>query len=393
MPAAIILPLRFLSLRCNTNIGNSIMRHSRRIFKEDDDWKEKMDELEALPDDERAERYRDEVRAIEKKILKLTGDPLKLFSKPWEKDEKKVSKVEFLLMDRDYILSKMFEKHCSEAEVKRMESVNAHLLELTQDMFARTRKLYRNLLDIPMDSKDDDLTVEGSLRYWGDTAQDILHLEDDEFYGSDFTRMIIINAWLQKYAKGDLEIIGCNPYWNPNCGHTSSMSDEELGLQNDLDDGESWAESWLHHPKLSHICFCYATHAVVTHQYYPIPDLLRMNTFEVKVNATIQQISEQDGSRLWWWRKCGERGFIDKFLHEAKYRPSGEGLGDFVWKRGIEYFDIDDDDLIGNGNPSRIIETLPDCRKNDSLTEDFLKTLYNVIVHQEKVASIDKSPE
>lgn len=379
------------------------MRHSRRTGVESDGWEKKVKALEALPYDERAESYRNEVRTIEKKILKQTGDPLRLSSKPWEKDENKAQRVELLLMDRDYFISKLFEMHCSDAEVKRLESVNAHLYELTQDMFGRTGKLYRNLLDLPKDAKDDDLTVEGTLRFWGDTAQDVLHLEDDEFYGSDFTKMIIINAHLQKYVNGDLEIIGCSPYWRPDCGHNSSMSDKELGIENYLDDGDSWAESWLWNPKFKHICFCYATHAVVTHQNYPIPDLLRMNTFEVKVNASFQQISEQDGSRLWWWRKCSEREFIDKFLHEAASRPSGESLGEFVWRRGIEYFDLEEEEFDNarkcskeilakineslatiNSDTQKIVNGLPDCRQDDSLVEDFLKALRNAQLKYDK---------
>ena len=144
-------------------------------------WFEIIDALETLPEEERIERYRAEVHKVEKSILRLTGDPLKVSSRRWEKSERRAEKVEDLLGRRYYLLSKMFEIHCSEAEVKRMESVNAHLYELTCDMFSRTGRMYRNILDLPMDPKDDDLTVEGTLKYWGDSAQDVIHLEDDGF--------------------------------------------------------------------------------------------------------------------------------------------------------------------------------------------------------------------
>ena len=362
-------------------------------------WFETINALETLPEEERMERYRAEVQNVEKSILRLTGDPLKLSSRRWEKSERAAEKVEEMLGRRYYLLSKMFEMHCSEAEVRRMESVNAHLYTLTCDLFSRTGKMYRNILDLPMEPKDDDLTVEGTLKYWGDTAQDVLHLEDDDFYGSDFTRMILINATLQSEVKGDLDIISCRPVWHRECGHTSSMSDAQLGIDNTLDDGTTWAESWLRHPKLDHICMCYATHAVVTHQNYSIPDLLRMNTFEVKVDMYIQQIREQDGSRLGWWNDSTEREFMDKFLHEAVSRPCGESLGEFVWRRGIEYFELEeteeqnkkaldyfrrhpetDCEDIKDSLPVDIISKLPDCRKDDSLVEAFLKELQIVIM-------------
>ena len=362
-------------------------------------WFDIINALETLPEEERIDRYRAEVQKVEKSILRLTGDPLKLSSRRWEKSERTAEKVEDLLGRRYYLLSKMFEIHCSEAEVKRMDSVNAHLYELTCDMFSRTSRMYRNILDLPMDPKDDDLTVEGTLKYWGDSAQDVLRLEDDEFYGSDFARMILVNATLQRDVKGDLDIISCRPMWNPGCGHKSSMSDAELDIDNHLDDGTTWAEAWLRHPKLDHICMCYATHAVVTHQDYSIPDLLRMNTFEVKVDVTVQQISEQDGTRFFWWKDCTEQEFVDKFMHEAQSRPSGESLGEFVWRRGIEYFELEeveeshrwllkdfdkhprmDCEEIKDRLQTDIISIsrLPDCRKDDSLAEDFLKALRKI---------------
>ena len=126
-------------------------------------WFDSMKTLENLPEEERIEKYRAEVLNVEKSILRLTGDPLKLSARCWEKSERTAEKVEDLLGRRYYLLSKMFEIHCSELEVKRMENVNAHLYELTCDMFSRTGRMYRNILNLPMDPKDDDLTVEGTL--------------------------------------------------------------------------------------------------------------------------------------------------------------------------------------------------------------------------------------
>ena len=74
-------------------------------------WFETIDALETLPEEERIERYRAEVQNVEKSILRLTGDPLKLSSRCWEKSERTAETVEDLLGRRYYLLSKMFEIH------------------------------------------------------------------------------------------------------------------------------------------------------------------------------------------------------------------------------------------------------------------------------------------
>ena len=336
------------------------------------DFEETMGLAAAMPTPEMTLTiYHRELAEREQKILSITGDPISCIDYSWLKDENKKETVESLLSERYRILSEMFELHCSDSEAKRFESLNERLFTLTGDMFSRTGTMYRQILSSPLEEKDDDLTVEGCLRYWGDTAQDVLHLEDDEYYRSDFTRMIIVNALLQQEKLGDMELMTCDPYWDASKGLKPTMSDKELGLENTLDDGTTWAEGWMRNPKLEHICVCYATHALITHSGYSIPDFLRLNTFEVKVTAMIQQISEQDGSRLWWWEKCKERQFTDKFLHEAEHRPSGQSLGEFIWNRCVEYFGLNDMDNVGK---------LPDCRKDDNQVMAFMHALWQDIL-------------
>ena len=90
---------------------------------------------------------------------------------------------------------------------------------------------------------------------------------------------------------------------------------------------------------------------------------------------------------------------MDKFMHEAQSRPSGESLGEFVWKRGIEYFELEeveeshrwllkdfdkhprmDCEEIKDRLQTDIISIsrLPDCRKDDNLAGDFLKALRKI---------------
>ena len=55
-------------------------------------------------------------------------------------------------------------------------------------------------------------------------------------------------------------------------------------FRNELDDGDSWDECYLHKPEFADICVCYAMHALHTHQDYCLPDILRMDDFVVKVH-------------------------------------------------------------------------------------------------------------
>lgn len=367
------------------------------MSEDGDRYMERMEKYEALPVDKRLEKYREEIRGAEKSILKITGDPYDylLFRKLDSED--KMDTVEHFLGNRRYALEKMFAIHCSDLEVARIEELNSLLLNLSHQMFHRTANFYRHLLTMTVEEKDDDIEVSGTLNYSCDGKGDILRLEDDGFYASDFQRIIPIIEFIEEEHRGGLAIMECYARWRKDCGHSPSMTDRELGLEDTMDDGDTWADGWLFHPRLDHIVICYATHALVTHCNYSIPDFIRLNSFEVRVEMKIQQFSEQDGSRLWWWRSCGEQQFIDKFLHEAEHRPEGISLGEFIYNRGIEYFDIDINDEANRKALERLAKfekespgkprmehlcsqqsKLPDCRQDDSLIVPFLRKLYEM---------------
>jgi len=370
----------------------SVIDNRHRLFKR------RMKRYESLPMEERLAKFRNEVRKAESAIFDIIDGKYggSIYRMSDNKDDMEI--VRHYIGCRYFALCKMFEIHCTDREVEHVKKQNEHLFQLTNDMFSRTGQMFRHLLDMPLDEKDDDIDVEGILRFWGDSEQDVLRLEDDEFYGSDFVRMIPIVAFAEE-EDGGLPIMNCFPRWRTGDSLNSSMTDEELGLENSLDDGTSWVEAWLNHPKLQHILFCYATHAIVTHSDFSIPDLIRMNTFEVKVRTDIQQISERDGSRLHWWTKCDEHQLADKFLHEAEHRPEGMTKGEFIWQRVVEYFrfeEMDEQDRRLNESrmrlkedgkfqvnnmgcfPANRMESLPDCRNDDSQIENFLRKAFKL---------------
>lgn len=131
------------------------------------------------------------------------------------------------------------------------------------------------------DCKDDDYDVESHFRfiYHGDDS--VLKLDDDDYYGSNFTLMI--KALTELYiVKGQENIIYARDG------------------KNNLDDGESWLEEpfckWK--DRLHDIIICYAVHDLTSHKSYSIPDLLRLNSFLCESVVTFQSITSQNGSRF-----------------------------------------------------------------------------------------------
>ena len=170
----------------------------------------------------------------------------------------------------------------------------------------------------------------------------MLEIEDDDFYGSDFTRMIVLLSLIDNDYKSYDEIERVAIY--PKLLNGKLISDD-TEIKNDIDDGTTWAEVWLRHPKLDHLIVCHSVHDICTHKNYSIPDLLRMNTFEVSVDIKIQQIEDQDGARCFWIHNYTQEQAKAKILAEAQHRPAGMSLGDFVYRRCRVYYETMVDDV------------------------------------------------
>ena len=149
-----------------------------------------------------------ELIQLEKRILRITGDPLASGGKGyrrffcWASNKNSVERVQELMSDRSYILNLLFEKHCTPSEVARLENVNTLLLDLADRTYKRTSSLARQILSVPREELDDDLTVEGKLVPEFDLTSSVLRLEDDAYYGSDFVRMAAILQETEEYVIG-----------------------------------------------------------------------------------------------------------------------------------------------------------------------------------------------
>ena len=287
---------------------------------------------------EKYTRLKEQVQKVEEKILAISGENVE-YNMAWTRSQRKCEQVEHLIWKRKHLLDKMF--IATHEEIKRMEQVNNRLYDLTQKMYARTEALYRKMVTTTYDPEsDDDVEVEGSLKYTVNGQCSVLPMENDDYYGSDFYRMLTVIDWLYTCDVLDLEEIEqCRCFLHP-LDYRREMNSEELGLTDDLNDGTTWYESVQPAAdKLSHLCICHAIHDLSDHKPYSIPDILRMNDFWIEVTAKHQHIVEQDGSRLHWWERCSFEGFRDKFVREAEQNRAPQiRLGQEIYNRTQSYF-------------------------------------------------------
>ncbi len=229
------------------------------------------------------------VQKIESKIREVIDTNGRWNNIPNLKD-----KVESLLADRASYLDRMF--LATPSEIARFEAMNDMLLRKVEDMKARAAMLWQTMLTMKqMPEFDDDYEVWAELRVRGDRSDDeaVLHLPEDEYYGSDF-------------ALANEAIVAVMPrHWShSHCGASvlpwkvdSIGNDPDHAFSRSMEDGQSWAEGSLLHPALSHICICHPIHDLVTHLQFSIPDLLRINTFTTKVSLEITNDITQSGIR------------------------------------------------------------------------------------------------
>ena len=221
--------------------------------------------------------FKSEIQKIEAEILAVTGTDIEEYNE-WAESESVRNRVESLLKCRCKLLNESFQLTVENLE--RLCHVNSHLTNLTKRAHDRIGDI--GAVEYYMaDCEDDGYDVESHVRfiYLGDES--VLKLDDDDYYGSNFTLMI--KALTELYiAKGLGNIIYARDG------------------KNNLDDGESWLEEpfckWKHW--LGVIIICYAVHDLTCHKSYSIPDLLRLDSFLCESVITFQRITRQNGSRF-----------------------------------------------------------------------------------------------
>lgn len=224
-------------------------------------------------------RFRLQLQEIESNIEAIAGANLDSDSK-WMRNSEMLCSVKGLLSDRQTLLNKMFQP--TPEAMRHFNAVNNRLCILSHQLRARMKTLDEKRLSI-MDCPDfdDDFEIEGRLSFSFNDENSVLKLDDDNYYGSDFAKMIcLIDSLTHREAD-----------WHAlECIYLHSLN---------LDDNLSWNNDYpfIGRGEFEDINICYAVHNLTDHLGYSIPDLIRLNDFWAEVRLTVQSITEQDGTR------------------------------------------------------------------------------------------------
>lgn len=197
--------------------------------------------------------------------------------------------VKQLLRLRCFCLDMLFRK--DPEGIVRFRKVNELLRELSDQMYRKGARIYRQYLESDVDGFDDDFIVEGSLRFVYNGGKSVLHLGDEGYYGSDFLYMMnvihdlfidepfLADSFVKNYCSSD----------------SPKFSDMDLELSNSNDDYD-WGELKIWIPELAGIKICKAVNEICVCNKYSVADLLRMNDFWCEVKAVYQKICDQNGN-------------------------------------------------------------------------------------------------
>lgn len=233
-----------------------------------------------------AEELRKRLLAIEMNIKTIIG-PRK--EKDWVDIPVDVNREKLgnLLQSRCYCLDILFRK--GPMGLEHFSKVNDYLKNLSDRMYQKGAKVYRQYLTSGMNKEfDDDFMIEADMRFVYNGEESIAEIGDEEYYGSDFNYMI--NVIYNLCA--DVPLAGASFSKSFRQTDKPQMSDQELGLDNHYDACD-WGELKIWIPELEGIKICHAVNEIcVYNKGYSVADLLRMNDFWCEVKAIYQHIGE-----------------------------------------------------------------------------------------------------
>ena len=174
------------------------------------------------------------------------------------------------------LLNRLFELHCSEANLRDLEATNNRLLQMEAKVLEVHKQRFQRLTSIHPDYK-----LDTHLTYCHDTQNPQLVIrEDDGFYGSQWNDIIEI-----------LDTI-----------HSIEMTDSLYYCSGDFYDsyhnGLPLKEPCKIDLALPHdISFCYSFCELCNHQYYSIPDIMRMTTYHIRQEVFLDEALDVDSSQ------------------------------------------------------------------------------------------------
>ena len=228
---------------------------------------QKSEEIIAIQEQSDTDYLRRCLRQCEDEILRLAYDEN-------DKEMFNISNEDRILAQAEIrwtLLNRLFELHCSEANLRDLEATNNRLLQMEANVLEIHKQRHQQLTAIHPDYK-----LSTSLTYCHNAQNPRLIIrEDDGFYGSQWNEMIEI-----------LDLI-----------HGVEMTDSLYGCYDNFFDSyhnglplKETCNIDLVLPQ--HIPFCYSFCELCNHQHYSIPDIMRMTTYHIRQEVILDQALE-----------------------------------------------------------------------------------------------------
>lgn len=150
--------------------------------------------------------------------------------------------------------------HPTDAEVERLGHQNDKLRKLSRDALAQGRILWQSLLHSPHLKADDDrYDVEEHVNFYYNDEDSVLKMVNDAYYGSDFEYMLHFR---------------CN-FLNTGRYYVGEPLVEDNGI--------NWNLDYLDNRAFEKFSICHLLHSLHSHEHYSLPDILRMDDFNIHV--------------------------------------------------------------------------------------------------------------
>lgn len=221
--------------------------------------------------------FKSKIREIEAEIFTITGKNNEIYNH-WADDNEKRNKVRSLLARRcDFINDVVFGNPApgAEDESRRLEDVNKHLLQLTSRAYSRIGEIEDTISNLAH-SADEDYHMVSRVRFIYDGEDSVLKLENDCFYGSNFT-LIIKVIYELSVAEGNAIIVSTDDY--------DEIDDDKVSIY----------PFWRCKECFMGVMICRAMEYLAHNNYYSAADLCRLNNFVSDVTIVMSQNTDQKG--------------------------------------------------------------------------------------------------
>lgn len=235
--------------------------------------------------DKRIALLRQRVQNYEKRIIEIAEwDDNYFFEGPLSRTQRQ--RIIALLQKRKAALNDMFA--ATNNELARLEQLNTQIATMTEQMYADLRNFYKERLRMSgMEEYDNNTYIEAQLHYNFYTEHSVLAMEEDDYYGSKFSSML--NLFNEEDGFSYPWFAYASVKFNPKDRNTDINALQ--GLQNPIQK-KTFAIKWLQRPNTDHLPICHGLYDLIAHHLYSLPDILRMNSFAIRIECNHNRFIE-----------------------------------------------------------------------------------------------------